>query len=71
MATYYAIHVRRKTTSDYQTQLSIGEGKSPDVGDVIEADLRGEKVKARVTNITTNPNKAKGEPVANVYAEEI
>jgi hypothetical protein len=70
MATFYAIHVRRKT-GDWQTELAIRQGNPPERDEVIEANLHGEKVKARVMTITTNPSKAKGEPAVEVHAEEI
>jgi hypothetical protein len=70
MAKFYAIHVRRKTDA-WQTELAIRQGNPPKPEEVIEANLDGKKVKARVMTITTNSSKAKGEPAIEVHAEEI
>jgi carbamate kinase len=68
---FYSIHVRRKT-GEWQTELVIRHGNPPKVGDVIDANLHGQTIEARVTNVTTSPSKAKGEPAFfDVYAEEI
>jgi hypothetical protein len=70
MAPFYAIHVRRKT-GQWQTELAIRQGNPPNPGDVIDANLHGKNVEARVMTTTTNPSKAKGEPTIEVHAEEI
>jgi hypothetical protein len=70
MATFYAIHVQRKT-GEWQTEFTLWQGNPPEPDKVIEANLHGEKIKARVTTIATNRSKAKGEPAVEVHAEEI
>jgi hypothetical protein len=66
----YSIRVRRKT-GVWQTEPTIRRGNPPKVDDEIEVNLRRETIKARVTVITTNPSKAKGQPAIEVHAEEI
>jgi hypothetical protein len=70
MTTFYSINVRRKT-GEWQNELSMRKGIPPKQGDVIEAHIHGEVVKARVTNTAANPSKARDEPAMNVYAEQI
>jgi hypothetical protein len=47
MATFYVLHVRRKT-GESQTKFVIRQGNRPNPGELIDANLDGEKVEAQV-----------------------
>jgi hypothetical protein len=71
MATFYALHVRRKTAG-WQTELVIRQGNPPNPGEAIEAKLHGKNVEARVMSTTRNFRATRrGEPTVEVHAEEI
>jgi hypothetical protein len=67
---FYSIRLRRKT-GIWETELEIRQGRPPEPGDEVVEMLEGKMIKARVTLVTKNPRKAKGEPVLEVHAEEV
>jgi hypothetical protein len=69
----YAFHVRRKETGAWQTERAVHEGNPPKPDDVIDANLNGEIVKARVLVVITLPPSWEGEddPAVEVHATEI
>jgi hypothetical protein len=69
----YAFRVRRKETGAWQTERAVHEGNPPKPDDVIDANLNGEMVKARVLVVTTPPpgRDEKGDPAVEVHATEI
>jgi len=70
MATFYTTHVRRKT-GEWQTEAAVKQGSPPKRDDVIEANFHGEKIRARVLQITTDVSKAQGRLTVQIHAEEI
>ena len=70
---FYKFHVRRKETAAWQTERAVHEGDPPKPDDVIEANLRGEMVKARVLVVITPPpaREGNGDTAVEVHAAEI
>lgn len=69
MATLYRFHVRRKETGAWQTEHTFHEGDPPKPDDVIEANLKGKMVKAKVlVVIGASPDREEGEVTVEVYA---
>jgi hypothetical protein len=69
----YAFHVRRKETGAWQTERAVHKGNPPKPDDVIDANLNGEMVKARVLVVITPPpsREGEGDPAVKVHATEI
>jgi len=69
----YAFHVRRKETGAWETERAVHEGDPPKPDDVIEANLNGEMVKARVLVVITTPpgREGEGDCIIEVHAAEI
>jgi hypothetical protein len=69
----YEVHVRRKESGVWQIAGTIRKGDPPKRDEVIEANLRGKMVKARVLVIITSMEEVRGEGDATVkiYATEI
>ena len=68
---FYTFHVRRKKTAAWQTERAVHEGDPPKPDNVIEANLNGEMVKARVLVVTPPPGREEGDPAVEVHAAEI
>jgi hypothetical protein len=70
---FYAFHVRRKETGAWETERAVHEGDPPKPDDVIEANLRGKMVKARVLVVITTPpsREEEGDYTVEVHATEI
>jgi hypothetical protein len=69
----YAFHVRRKETGAWEKERTIHDGDPPKPDEVIEANLRGEMVKARVLVVITPPpgREREGDLAVEVHAAEI
>jgi hypothetical protein len=72
----YKIHVRRKESGAWQIEGAIRKGDPPKRDDLIEANLRGKIVKARVLVVITMPQGmeeggSESDSVVGVYAAEI
>jgi hypothetical protein len=69
----YAFHVRRKETGAWETERAVHEGDPPKPDDVIEANLNGKMVKARVLVVIAAPpgREREGDPIVEVHVTEI
>ena len=69
----YKFHVRRKETGTWQIEQIVHEGKPPKPEDVIEANLNGKMVIAKVLVVVTAPpeREQEGDPMIEVHATEI
>jgi hypothetical protein len=72
----YKIHVRRKESGAWQIEGAIRKGDPPERDELIEANLRGKMVKARVLAVITTPQgmeetSSESDAVVGVFATEI
>ena len=67
IATFY--YVKRKT-GEWQTELAVRQGDSPQRGEAIEVNLHGEGQNASYAN-NDNVSKSKGPLTIEIHAEEM